>query len=374
MQRLLTLLAIAVVAAACNEYRSARMAAFVHRRSADAQIRLGRAQLRLWRPEEARQSFARAAKLDDKCGPRIASAYFDVAKELAALSRDAVATNPLVAKYAGLADSTFGSRTRAREWLFPAVVRRLPSFGTEQAAAIVRRTDSEFDPRQGRTMLEVMQDEIMATGNVPKRLLPYYDIAYEVIDKSDRDNRLWLARSYASMALALPESNAEEIQRSIARAVEIDFRFNDNPELLAVRARLGERGDVPPLTKMAKTANLLFNIVRAAAAYAKEHHEYPPCPSIHSFIGDLSHYANEPLSTLDGWGGQLQCTVLPHRLWFSVESPGPDGEHGRGEKLTAFEVMHRPDDDAPADIYMEAGFYAPPHWSKDDVLTMYGQK
>jgi hypothetical protein len=366
---------LAALAAGCGggEYRSARMAAFLHRRSADAQIRLGRAQLRLWRPEEAQESFARAAKLDDKCAPRIAAAYLGAAKDLAALSRDAVAANPLVARYAGLAE-TFDPTTRAREWLFPAVVRRLPSFDTEQAVAIFRRADSAFDPRQGRTMLEVMQDEIMATGNVPERLLPYYDIAYEVIGKERRDDRLWLARSYASMALTLPESNAEEIRLAIARAVELDFRFDDNPELLAVRARLGESGEGPPLTKMAKTANLLFNIVRAAAAYAKEHHEYPACPSIHSFIGDLSHYANEPLSTLDGWGGQLQCTVLPHRLWFSIESPGPDGEHGRGEKLTAFEVMHRQDDDAPADIYLEAGFYAPPHWSKDDVLKMYGQK
>jgi hypothetical protein len=140
MQRLLTLLAIAVLAAACNEYRSARMAAFVHRRSADAQIRLGRAQLRLWRPEEARESFARAAKLDDKCGPRIASAYFDVAKELAALSRDAVATNPLVAKYAGLADSTFGSRTRAREWSSPR------SCGAFRRSARSRRRRSSATP------------------------------------------------------------------------------------------------------------------------------------------------------------------------------------------------------------------------------------
>ncbi|HKS23131.1 MAG TPA: hypothetical protein VJZ76_10065 [Thermoanaerobaculia bacterium] len=382
MRRSLTLLAIALLAAGCHrttdaftaaaqrEYRSARVAAFFHRGSADAQIRLGRAQLRMWRPEEAQASFLRAGKLDEKCAPRIAAAYIGVARELAKLSRDAVATNPLVAKYAGLAD-VYDPSTNARLWLFPEVARRLPSFDTEQAVQIFRRTDSQFDPRQGRTLLRVMQEEMMEIGSDPERLLPYYDVAYEVRDKNNHDDRDWLARGYAFLAKKLPESNADDIRRSIERAMENDARFNDDPELLAIRVRLGDV-EAKPLTKMARTASLLFNIARAASAYYKEHQEFPPCPSIDSFVGDLRGYSQEPLSTTDEWGGELRCTGMQHQLWFRVESAGPDREHSRGETLTAYEAMHRQDDDSPADIYIEAGFYAPPWWSKENVRRLYG--
>jgi hypothetical protein len=142
-------------------------------------------------------------------------------------------------------------------------------------------------------------------------------------------------------------------------------------ELLNLRAQLADDAGEYELSSMQKTANTMIRIGKAAAAYYKANGEYPACSTVAGFAGAAESYAEEDLDIYDAWGHTLRCVVQPHGLWYMISNAGPDGDFDRGEDFDVSRAMSMSEDPEEADISLEAGYFAPPWWSKGSVLALY---
>jgi hypothetical protein len=358
-------------AGAKSELRRARLNAMLHPRTPDAHIRLGRAKLAAWDDAGAEKSFVKAYRIDEKSGRSAGAAYFEEARRIASRSAIAV-TDPIVGRYVDAA-SRWSRSTDVEAWYFERVARALPEIEPSRRLDVARYAMGR-PANSLRNLRWFIGEEInrAESDRNAQRWLALADVWDATRDPSDAYERTAVAMNYARIAKLIGAEDPGATVRAIDRARELDARWNDDIDLLNLRSQLPESRASASLSNFQKTANILIQINQAANKYARERGAYPACDSIAGFVAPLTGYGDaSAIGTRDAWGSELRCYVMPHGLWFKLESAGPDREFDRGEEIYATAAMQLADDAyAQADVYIEAGTYAPPWWSKEQVRAL----